>query len=51
MQLMHPNNVVGVTGKYDAVLVLPTQFMLVAECWAVRKKMLNLEAPGKTLLG
>ena len=46
---MHPNNVVGVTGKYDAVLVLPTQFMLVAECWAVRKKMLNLEAPGKAL--
>ena len=49
MQIMHPNDAVRVTGKYSAVLVLPTQFMPVVECWAARKKMLNLEAPGKTL--
>ena len=51
MQIMHPNDAVGVTRKYSAVLVFPIQFMLVVECQAARKKILNLEAPGKTLSG
>ena len=48
---MHPNDTVGVTGKYSTILVFLMQFMLVVKCQVARKKMSNLEAPRKTLLG
>ena len=51
MQIMHPNDIIWVTGKYSTILIFLMQFILVVKYQIARKKMSNLETPRKILLG